>query len=317
MEIYKPEPLIGDPATDFFNNPGQQEHSDTCAIRSQQLIIKEFTGHDPGEDKLIQNAHEHHWYSPGSGTQTPDVGKLLELYGINCHQSTHASIFKLADELAQGHKVIVGVTSDDLWHKTAGTLDPNHFSPADHAIVVSGIDTSDPAHPHVIVTDPGTGQGQSYPMDQFIHAWHGSDFFYVATDEPAPPSAAGMQHFDYQAGHVNHALGVSYDQLHSLADEQFGAVDFGALRQVLETNGFHWVVDLLGHIQHVQDSRDGDHWPTVGTFHDGHSLLSPPDSGGHGHDSGWEHHDNGHSHDVSNHHDAFHTDDFDSDDSHV
>lgn len=59
----------------------------------------------------------------------------------------------------QGHKVIVGVDSGELWdNKLLGWWnDFFHGDTPDHALVVAGIDMADPNNPMVILTDPGTG----------------------------------------------------------------------------------------------------------------------------------------------------------------
>ena len=64
------------------NNSIQQEYADTCAIKSQQLILNDF-GVPVSEDQLVQYSIEHGWYSgDGTGTQMGDVGKLLAEAGI-------------------------------------------------------------------------------------------------------------------------------------------------------------------------------------------------------------------------------------------
>jgi hypothetical protein len=143
---------------------------------------------------------------PGAGTQPHDVGKLLELHGVGVHRYQHASIFHLAQELAEGRKVIVGVDAKELWESNSvleEIRDALGFAEANHAVVVSGIDTSDPDHIRVLVSDPGTGQAiAAYPLEQFLDAWRDSDFFLVATNDPAPPHLPEMAHFDYQLGHL-------------------------------------------------------------------------------------------------------------------
>ena len=142
------------------NNSIQQEYADTCAIKSQQLILNDF-GVPVSEDQLVQYSIEHGWYSgDGTGTQMGDVGKLLAEAGIPCTQTVNANVFDLANELAQGHKVIVGVDSGELWdNKLLGWWnDFFHGDTPDHALIVAGIDMADPNNPMVILTDPGTGQ---------------------------------------------------------------------------------------------------------------------------------------------------------------
>ena len=194
------------------NNSIQQEYADTCAIKSQQLILNDF-GVPVSEDQLVQYSIEHGWYSgDGTGTQMGDVGKLLAEAGIPCTQTVNANVFDLANELAQGHKVIVGVDSGELWdNKLLGWWnDFFHGDTPDHALIVAGIDMADPNNPMVILTDPGTGQeSQAYPMDQFMDAWSDSKHFMVSTDIPTPNAVEAFQSMgeDY---HLPVVAGVEY-----------------------------------------------------------------------------------------------------------
>jgi hypothetical protein len=124
------------------------------------------------------------WYN--GGTSPEDVGKLLELHGIPVSQYENANIFNLVNELAQGHKVIVGVDSGELWGDNIfdKLFEDNE---ADHALIVSGVDTSDPNNVKVIVTDPGTGSLlKEYSMEEFVDAWEDSNCFMMATNTPVP-----------------------------------------------------------------------------------------------------------------------------------
>jgi len=217
-------PLLGTPAHDAQFFDGRQSFADTCAIRSQEFILQQFTGMNLDEDALVREAFERGWYTPGQGTPCDCVGNLLELHGVAVNRYAHADIFQLADELHRGRKVIIGVRADDLWSPpnpvvafilSALGFDDEH--PADHAVVVSGIDTTDPEQVHVIVSDPGTGDAvASYPMGQFLHAWKASDFFMVATQDPAPSTLPEMVHFDYAAGHLADVGDVSFEEFQAL-----------------------------------------------------------------------------------------------------
>lgn len=202
---YNPR-IIGVPGDEY-----QQQYSDTCAIKSQQIIMNEF-GIPVTEDQLVEYSYQHGWYS-GNGTTCEDVGKLLEDGGIPIHRQENANVFDLVSELAQGHKVIVGVDSSELWGgKFHGWLEDffNGEQP-DHALIVSGIDTSDPNNILVSVTDPGTGEhNRKYPLDQFMDAWADSNSYMVATDIPAPDSLPEMANFDYNTGHIEYVAGLPY-----------------------------------------------------------------------------------------------------------
>lgn len=200
-ENLKPENMdTSNQPLDF--SPIQQKFDDTCAIKSQQIILNDF-GIYISEDQLVQQAEQFNIYTPGNGTSPQDVGKLLELNGVHCTQHENATIYDLTAALAKGEKVIIGVDSGELWHgEPMGDLLSGEQ--ADHALIVAGIDTSDPGNVEVILTDPGTGEEAArYPMDQFLDAWHDSGNFMVTTDAPAPLAYnPEMINFDYTEGHI-------------------------------------------------------------------------------------------------------------------
>jgi hypothetical protein len=192
-----------------------QHQSDTCAIKAQQIILHTF-GFNISEEALTLEATTKGYYTPGQGSYPMDIGNLLEDHGVGTHTKLHANVYDLMLELAQGHKIIVGVDADELWH-------PSFYNDlfgenANHALVVTGIDTSNPYDTRVILTDPGTGDvARSYPINQFLDAWHDSACFMVATDEaPALSYPNGiynheMINFDYSLGHIPSIGNIPYD----------------------------------------------------------------------------------------------------------
>ena len=70
--------------------------------------MKDF-GVNVSEEVLCGQAMQCDWYQPGGGTQMQNVGNLLEMYGVGVNKYENANIFSLTSELAQGHKVIIGV----------------------------------------------------------------------------------------------------------------------------------------------------------------------------------------------------------------
>jgi hypothetical protein len=286
------DPVFGTPAHDVAFWEGQQNYPDDCAIKCQQFVLEQFTGRHIDEQSLVREAAEHGWYQPGQGTPLLDVGKLLELHGVAVNRYEHASQFHLAQELAQGHKVIVGVESTKL-------LDPNpildaihealgvHGS-ADHAVVVTGIDTGDPRHVLVQISDPGTGQAlAAYPMEQFLDAWHGSDFFMVATQEPAPAHLPEMVNFDYTLGHIHEIADVPYEQF----------LEYAGHPEAWEDVVQHYVEDHFPDASHhgFDDEAFAGH----------HGDDAAPDLSGHHHDWAVDPHhlDGEHAHpDAADHH---------------
>lgn len=198
--------VIGTPGDEF-----QQSYTDTCAIKSQQIILNEF-GVPVTEDQCVQYSYEHGWYN-GDGTSFEDVGKLLNDGGIPNHQKVNADVFDIINELSQGHKIIVGVDADELWGNSFIEWLKDFFfgETPNHALIVSGIDTSDPNNIMVYVTDPGNGDhNKAYPLDQFMDAWRDAQCFMVATDSPVPSTSEAMTNFDYETGHIDNVAGLDY-----------------------------------------------------------------------------------------------------------
>jgi hypothetical protein len=295
-EVHTPNPTIGTPRTYTTFWEGQQQLPDDCAIKCQQFILEQFTGQAIGEDTLVREAIDHGWYAPGHGTTIENVGNLLELHGVGVTHYAHASQFHLAMELAQGHKVIVGVESDVLWHHNPLLHDLREVlgthGVADHAVVISGIDTSDPQHVMVQVSDPGTGQPlASYPLEQFLDAWRGSDFFMVATQDPAPAHLPEMANFDYAAGHIADVAGLPFGQFLEFADHPGAYAD--AVHEYADTHH-----DDAGH--HAGDHGDasshhGEHGGHLASEHHHHHQDA-----GHGHlDSAHDHPGDHSTHDLA------------------
>ncbi len=182
-------PWSQDSPTDFVGSDMQhlsQSTEFTCAVVSQQMVLKDF-GIDVSEAQLVYDATSNGWLTEG-GTTMDDMGRLLEHYGVPTHANYSGDFPSLLNELAHGHKVIVPVNSDELWNGVSfwQRLTGSHNTGPDHAIVISGVDFSDPAHPMVVVNDPGnTGvdSAQMYPLDDFLEAWNDSNGMYLATDE--------------------------------------------------------------------------------------------------------------------------------------
>lgn len=183
--IEQADTIHGQTAENIIFDPNvYQYYDDTCAIQSQHLILQQF-GIDVTQEEMIAIAKENGWYAEGYGTPMNMVGKLLDYFGIDVKGSEGNNIFNLSNELSQGHQIIVGVDAYELIYpdERAG-MDMVYGEAANHALVVVGIDTSDPGNIQVIVTDPGTGNRQmAYPAEQFMDAWKDSNCFMVSTND--------------------------------------------------------------------------------------------------------------------------------------
>lgn len=206
--------VVGLPGEEGKSSSVQQHFEDTCAVRSQELILRDF-GVQVSEDSLRNEAIGHGWYTPGGGTSAENIGNLLELHGVDVNRYENANIITLTSELAKGHKVIIGVDSGELWNHglLEGLEDKLGFQQPDHALIVSGIDTSDPDHVKVVLTDPGSGDiAKEYPMEQFVDAWKDSNCLMVTTAQPAPAWLPEMANFDYNLGHIESIGNLPYDE---------------------------------------------------------------------------------------------------------
>lgn len=213
-EISQADTISGEPAANIEFDPNvYQYYNDTCAIQSQHIILEKYGIHI-SQEELIQIAKDNGWYAEGYGTPMDSVGRLLDYFGVDATGSRGNNIFNLSNELAQGHYIIVGVDGYEL-------VDPNFENheldaitggEANHALVVVGIDTTDPDNPLVIVTDPGTGNLQmAYPADQFVDAWKDSNCFMVSTDQ-------SPQEFNGEVFKTpSHFAGIPTNQLSELA----------------------------------------------------------------------------------------------------
>ncbi|MBR1838631.1 MAG: C39 family peptidase [Bacteroidaceae bacterium] len=209
-EITPADTISGEPAVNIAFDPQvYQYYDDTCAIQSQRIILEKF-GIEKSQEELIQIAKDNGWYTEGYGTPMESVGRILDYFGIDATGTTGNNIFNLSNELAQGHYIIVGVDGMELVNPDVENHDMDIYTggEANHALVVVGIDTTDPDNPQVIVTDPGTGNVQmAYPADQFVDAWKDSNCFMVSTDQsPQEYSGEDFQGLTSFAGIPTHQL---------------------------------------------------------------------------------------------------------------
>jgi len=236
--------LYGESAKNIVSDYVHQKYSDTCAIKSQQLVLEKF-GIYVSEDQLRTEAYTHGWYSPGGGTFMNDVGKLLELHGIGVNQYVNGNIFNVINELAQGHDVIMGVDSGELWHYGLfEKMEDRVLGPrADHALIVSGINTEDPQNIKIIITDPGTGDlCKEYSLSQFVDAANDSNFFMVTTNVPEPhvfdSIEPGIEHLPNIGYMTYHDFRDNYAFLHDVED-----VDLSTFRNYLELGAHDTIID--------------------------------------------------------------------------
>lgn len=230
---------------------------DNCAVEAERSIINLFVDSPLSQQDAIYVSSSNGWYQPGVGTSPSHIGQMMDLYDIPNHTVVDASIADIAQELAQGHGVIVGVDSHELWDQgplaelkqwlSANTGADFGDASANHAVVVTSIDVSDPANPMVIINDSGVpnGQGVPYPMEKFLQCWEDSNCYYTATDIPLPTGNIHGSMADMNTALANMSLGCSVgDLVGSFIGGYTGAAAYnetGSLISAVE-HGFHSAV---------------------------------------------------------------------------
>lgn len=206
--------IVGTPEHDAHHWKHQTTDFD-CAAVAQQSIL-EASGIQINEPQICTEAAQRGWLTSDGGTSIEDTGKLLELYGIPTHCEMHAKVGDILQELADGHKVIVGVHAETLWNENNPFGDFGASgSGANHAIWVTGIDKIDPHDVKIIVNDSGdpNGAGKEYHLNQFVDAWQDSGYYYLATDQAPPNLPTLTPDFDPDQGAFPDMLGWISDHI--------------------------------------------------------------------------------------------------------
>jgi len=166
--------VFGDPIDDAAHWH-HQDHSYSCAIVTQMEIYEALTGVHVPEDSWANYAQDHGWYSPDTGTQPGDFGKLLESMGIHTETQYDSSLTDIANALEHGDKVMVAINANDIWHPHA---DPTTGQPVDqpvagHAVWVTGIVEHPDGTVQVVLNDSGTPDGAASTVDanDFLNGW--------------------------------------------------------------------------------------------------------------------------------------------------
>jgi hypothetical protein len=195
--------MYGDPAA--AAKWWRYQKYDDCVLMASADVVGQLTGKEPSEQAIIKKAqstpsvvHPGTIYTTpadtknpnsGMGTSFADVPTLLAQYKIPAviTNKTHAAkdgitggIEGLEEQLGAGHKVIVSVNAELIWHQPVETKDENGKPRGDHAVVVTGVDI---ANKVVHLNDSGTpkGRDEQIPMALFVQAWDASNELMVVT----------------------------------------------------------------------------------------------------------------------------------------
>lgn len=193
---------------DTFDPNIYQGYCNTCAIRSQEIILRDYGIMIPQED-LMRYAEQKGWFNTDpeeGGTDPETVGNILDDCGVETTRTQDATIYDIIAELRAGHRIIVGVDAKELWLKKEPNLIKrlfgnivNHVNDnvqdyldmegATHALIVAGVNVNptDPSDIHVTLIDPGTGEMcVEYSFKEFEKAWEDSHHRMIATKSAAP-----------------------------------------------------------------------------------------------------------------------------------
>ena len=185
-----------------------QEYVNTCAIRAQEIILRDY-GIMLSQDNLIDYATSEGWFEPNpetGGTPKEAMGNILEACNVGITRTENATIYDIIAELRAGHRVMVSLDADELWVKNEPDLFrrmtgevKNHINDkfqnflgiegANHALVVAGvnINPNNPADIKVVLIDSGTGEVcVEYDYKNFHDAWSDRHCLMISTNEPAP-----------------------------------------------------------------------------------------------------------------------------------
>ena len=193
---------------DKFDPNIWQGNQPTCAIRSQEIILRDY-GIYHTQEELVEFATQQGWFNPDpvyGGTDKNAIGNILDACGIPTTRTEDATIHDIISELRAGHRVIVSVDANELWVKN----EPNLFKKlygqvvnkandkvqdflglegANHALVVAGVNVNpkDPSDIKVTLIDSGTGEVCiEYDFKDFYNAWVDGHCQMISTDIPAP-----------------------------------------------------------------------------------------------------------------------------------
>ena len=178
-----------DPNGQMYGNPAaaasywRYQYGEDCGLMAVADVVGQVTGREPLQIGIElrgvftkSEAHRGSIYR-FDGTSPEDMVVLLQKYGVQSQLTTGNTLHALEQELAGGRKVIAAVNGETIWNYPAGQ---GQRTQADHAVVVTGVDTrADIVH----LNDSGTpnGRDEQLPMATFVQAWAtGNNLLIVA-----------------------------------------------------------------------------------------------------------------------------------------
>lgn len=175
----------------MYGNPSaaaaywRYQHQQDCGLMAVADVVGQLTGKEPTQVGIelrgvFTKSEVHHGpVYAFDGTSPQDMVMLLGKYGIQSDLTTGNSVTTVEQDLAGGHKVIAAVNAETIWNYPPGK---GQRTNADHAVVVTGVDTGANV---VHLNDSGTpaGRDEQLPMATFTQAWATSDDLLIVTRE--------------------------------------------------------------------------------------------------------------------------------------
>ena len=168
--------VLADPNGQMYGDPEaaayywRYQHQEDCGLMAVADVVGQITGHEPSQVGIELRGlfhksatHQGQIYE-FDGTSPGDMVDLLGQYGIASDLTTGNTMQTIEQDLAAGRKVIAGLNAETIWNV------PGQRSQADHAVVVTGVDTrNDVVH----LNDSGipTGRNEQIPLATFEQAW--------------------------------------------------------------------------------------------------------------------------------------------------
>ena len=159
------------------------QHQEDCGLMAVADVVGQLTGHEPLQIGIElrglftpSEVHQGSVYE-FDGTSPEDMVLLLHQYGIDSDLTTGNTAQTIEQDLSAGRKVIAGLNAETIWNYPPGQGQRNT---ADHAVVVTGVDTTAEM---VHLNDSGTpdGRNEQIPMATFTRAWATGDNLLIVT----------------------------------------------------------------------------------------------------------------------------------------
>jgi len=183
--------VIGDPDgyADFNHQQGDNDlgFQQDCGLCSSQDVLNQF-GIDVNENDVVRPAVDNsecdvnpNAASNSGGTTADWQANLLSDYGVPAHVENGGSMDDLANNITDGHSVIIEVNAGTLWNDANSYGDGS----ANHAITVTGV-VRDPSTSEIMgfyVNDSGDGKGEKFvDASTMQHMWADTGGQSVVTD---------------------------------------------------------------------------------------------------------------------------------------